>query len=77
MKSLFSIVGKDAKRSKRVSARNLALGPPQSSGSHPHSPSKVLLCHYNEEEGVWEKISIPEEALDHHLERHEMDALPG
>jgi len=51
-------------------ARNLAPGPPR-------SPSKVLLCHYDEEEGVWKKISISEKALPHHLEQHKMDALPG
>ena len=51
-------------------ARNLAPGPPS-------SPSEVLLCHYDEEEGVWKKISISEKALPHHLEQHKMDALPG
>ena len=60
-----------------TTARNLALGPPGSPGSPPHSPSKVLLCHYDEEEGVWKKISISEKALDHHLKQHKMDALPG
>ena len=67
-----------------TTARKLAPGSPRtqeslssSSGSPPHSQSKVLLCHYDEEEGVWKKISISEKALDHHLKQHKMDALPG
>lgn len=38
-------------------------------------PTKIAICHFDEEAGAWVKIAIPERAAQNHISKHD-DALP-
>ena len=51
-------------------------GPPGNVPPGNGPPEKVDICHFQEDEGVWKKITISEKAVSSHMENHD-DAMPG
>lgn len=39
-------------------------------------PVKVEICHFQEAQGTWKKMTLPEKAASRHLAKHD-DAAPG